>query len=179
MDDQVQSSKRHIIARDFLIPLIVGFVGVAGSLGGVLIANSSSAQQAERQKLIEFEAKIFEQRLELIDRAAKIFGKSPGLQDVWAQYTNRLVISDKGKPPALPMELVDKLTEARGEFQSVLFLAQAYFGPNTRAAIDDLSAIQGPWWQKPKAKQDALVAAMLAEASVGLTAIPSLTKHAR
>ena len=178
MTEQVQNSKRHIVARDFLIPLIVGIVGVAGSLGGVLIANSNSAQLAERQKLIEFETKIFEQRLSLIDRAAKIFGKSPGLQDVWTQYTNR-ISSTKGKSPTLPAQLVEKLTEAQGEFQSVVFLAQVYFGPNTRAAITDMSSIEGPWWKKPKAKQDALIAAMLSEASVGLTAIPSLGKHAQ
>lgn len=179
MTDQAQSSKWHVTAKDLLIPLIVGIIGVVGSLGGVYMANSNSAEQAERQKLIEFEAKIFEQRLALIDRTAKVFGKSPALQDVWTQYIDRLDVAYKGKQHTLPMEVIDKLAEAQGEFQSVLFLARGYFGPNTQAAINELSAMEGPWWQKPKDKQDALVMAMLAEASVGLSALPSLGQKSR
>lgn len=168
--------RRHIWARDFIIPLLVGIVGVAGSLGGVFIAGWNSARQAETQKLIELQGKFFDQRLALIDRTARVFGKSPGLQDFWTLYVKELRSnSDSSK---LPADLIDKLTEAQGEFQSVLFLSRAYFGPKTQAAIAELSDAEGPWWQKPKAKQDALIVAMLSETGYGLSAISTLAEQA-
>jgi hypothetical protein len=67
--------------------------------------------------------------------------------------------------------------QAQGEFQSVLFLAQAYFGPKTKAAIAALGSTEGPWWTKPKAKQDALMAAMIEEASLGLRVLPNMLQE--
>lgn len=147
-------------------------MGVVGSLGGVVIANSSSARQAELQRAIELESKVVDQRITLIDRAAKVFGKSPGLQDLWERYRESL--EAKGHSAKVPTELIEKLADAQGEFQSVLFLSQAYFGPRTKGAVSELSAAEGPWWQKPKAKQDALIEAMLSETAYGLSASPAL-----
>lgn len=168
--------RRHILVRDYVIPLMVGLVGVAGSLGGVFIGGSISARQAETLKVIELEGKVVDQRLALIDRAAKVFGKSPGLQDFWEHYQQELT-ANNGSSSKIPADLIEKLVEAQGEFQSVLFLSHAYFGPNTKAAISELSAEKGPWWQKPKAKQDALIVAMLSESGYGLRAIPQLVKQ--
>ncbi|MEJ8838404.1 hypothetical protein [Ramlibacter sp. AN1133] len=156
--------------------MLVGMVGVAGSLGGVLIAGVTSARQAEIQKTIELEGKLVDQRIALIDRAAKVFGKSPGLQDLWERYRQHLSAPDGAAK--MPAELIEKLAEAQGEFQSVLLLSQAYFGPKTKVAIFELSAAEGPWWQKPKAKQDALIQAMLSETGYGLSAIPTVQKRA-
>lgn len=178
MTEQEPPSKRHVFARDLLMPLIVGAVGVIGSLSGVLIGNASNARQAERQQQVAFQTRILDQRLALIDRAARIFGKSPGLQDVWGLYLKATGAAHDGTAPELPMALLDKLTEAQGEFQSVLFLSQVYFGPKTRAAIKDLSSTDGPWWQKPKPKQDAFIAAMVSEATLGVDAVPSLGSSA-
>lgn len=175
MTEPTNPPRFHIWARDFAIPLLVGVVGVVGSLGGVFIAGASSARLAETQKAIELEGKFVDQRFALIDRTAKVFGKSPGLQDLWERYRQELTANNG--PGKMPADLIEKLAEAQGEFQSVLFLSQAYFGPKTREAIDELSAAEGPWWQKPKAKQDALITAMLSETGYGLSAIPILVNR--
>ncbi len=173
MPEVEKFGRRHVVVRDFLIPLLVGAVGLIGSLGAVYLVNENNTRQLETQKTIEFESRVLDQRLVLIDRAAKIFGKSPGLQDLWSRYLTSLPHSSRNGKHEPPLEVLEKLTEAQGEFQSVLFLAQAYFGQKTKAAITDLGSVKGPWWTKPKVKQDALIAAMVEEASLGLKTLPS------
>lgn len=179
MANREQVGKRHLVGRDFVIPVLVGVVGLSGSLGGVYLANANNARQADRQVAINYESKILDQRQLLIDRTAKIFGQSPGLDDLWSRYLEPI-----NKPKALPklarpMDVTAKLMEAQGEFQSVLFLAAAYFGPKTKAAIADLGSTEGPWWTKPKVKQDALVSAMIEEMSLGLRVLPNVLHEAK
>lgn len=177
MPDNEQLGSRHLVARDFLIPLLVGAVGLGGSLGGVYLANANNARQADVQKAIEYEGKIVDQRLALIDRTAKIFGESPGLMDLWSRYLEPVHRPKAAPKLAQPLDVTEKLMEAQGEFQSVVFLAQAYFGPKTKAAITDLSSVQGPWWTKPKDKQNALVDAMIEETWLGLKALPDVLRR--
>jgi hypothetical protein len=134
-----QLGKQHLVGRDFVIPILVGVVGLSGLLGGVYLANTNNARQADRQAVMNYESKVLDQRLSLIDRTAKIFGQSPGLDDLWSRYLEPIQ-----KPKALPklarpIDVTEKLMQAQGEFQSVLFLAQAYFGPKTKAAIAALA----------------------------------------
>lgn len=171
MSDLPAVGKHHLVARDFVIPILIGIVGVAGSLGGVYIANANAAKQAEVQKTIEFESKWFDQRLQLIDRTANIFGKSPGLQDVWVQYLEELAAKARGKSKNVPPEVLEKITEAQGEFQSVIMLIPLYFGPKSTAALQGLSDIKGPWWMKPREKRDALLVAMSQEVTYGLKSL--------
>jgi len=147
---------------------------VTGSLGGVYLANANAAKQAATQKAIELESKWFDQRIALIDRTAKIFGKSPGLQDVWEQYLNEVAVHTRKKSKTIPPEIIEKMTEAQGEFQSVIMLLPLYFGPKTVAALKTLSDIRGPWWTKPKDKQDALLVAMSEEIKYGIRLLPSV-----
>jgi len=130
--------QRNSWARHFAIPLLVGVVGVAGSLGGVLIASVTSARQAEIQKTIELEGKLVDQRIALIDRAAKVFGKSPGLQDLWERYRQYLSATDG--PAKMPGELIEKLAEAQGEFRA--------FCSSVRP-----TSVQRPRWQFPSCLQ--------------------------
>lgn len=167
-------SKHHTLARDFLIPILVGIVGLVGSLGGVYIANSHNTKQATTQKAIEFESKILEQRISLLDRTAKIFGKSPGLQDYWEKYIKIEIPNKTQESNISSSDLIDRLTDAQGEFQSVVMLASVYFGPKTNQALSELSDVKGPWWTKPKEKQDALLTAMSQELSFGFQSLPIL-----
>ena len=168
--ESCMTSRSHAVARDLYVPLIVGIFALLGTIAGVLLANAHNTKLAERQIVIEFEGKIYEKRIELIDRTANIFGKSPGLQDVWSQYIEKTTVEQSKQSP---IELAEKLSEAQGEFQSVVFLSQAYFGPRTRSALADLSASSGPWWNKPKDKQDALLASMISEVTFGMTILPA------
>ena len=139
--------------KDFVLVLI----GVAGTLAGVMVTNNQSVENDKSTRIYTYQSKIIDQRINLIDRAANIFGKSPGLQDTFKEYSDGF---SKGK---IEQSVIDKITDAQGEFQSVVFLASVYFGPKTQKALKDLSDINAPWWAKPKALQDNLIVSMTAE----------------
>lgn len=143
--------------KDIILPITLCFLGLLGTLGGVIVANHLSSVNEKEARLYAYHTKIIEQRINLVDRAAKIFGKSPGLQDTWREYRIKMNKEEVDKL------IVDKLTEAQGEFQSIIFLSGIYFGPNTQQALKDLGEAPGPWWEKPKDKQDSFVSAMASE----------------
>lgn len=162
------SNEKRSRMVDLAVPLAVGLIGILGSLGGVYLGNIMSLTQTERVKAIEWESQILAQRIALLDRAAKIFGKAPGIQDVWDKYTAGL---GKSEPK---LEVVEKLTEYQGEYQSVVYLSVIYFGPKTRAALKELSDEKVPWWNKQKSKQDALLGAMSEELTLGVNRLPKI-----
>jgi hypothetical protein len=172
MSPQDDLGRRHAVGRDFLIPLLVGIVGLSGSLGGVVVANSNNARQAEFQSAIDLQGRILDQRLALIDRSAKIFGESEGLSVLSAQ--NAAPNSETHLMPDRHVEISERLMEAEGEFHSVIFLAHAFFGPKTKAAIASLDSNQGKWWMKPKTGQNRLIDAMLEESWYNLDALTEL-----
>ncbi|MCY4767005.1 hypothetical protein [Klebsiella aerogenes] len=145
--------KIYFYIKDFALVLI----GVAGTLAGVMVTNNQNVENDKSAQIYTYQSKIIDQRIKLIDRAANIFGKSPGLQDTFKEYSNGL---SKGE---IEQPVIDKITDAQGEFQSVVFLASVYFGPKTQKALKDLSDINAPWWAKPKVLQDNLIMAMTTE----------------
>ena len=177
--DIPQSSRIAYIAEKILIPLIVGIVGVGGALGGAYTTGWLNVRQFEKQKAVEWESQIFTQRMGIIDRSATIFGKSPGIQDFWRKYVSSLpetVDLVKFDPS---VEVVTKLTEYHGEFESVMNLAALYFGPKTRDAIRSIGTEPGPWWNKSKEGRDAFIQAMVEELTVNFRHFPEVLRSAR
>lgn len=76
--------------KDIILPLALALLGILGTLGGVLITNHQNSVNEKESRLYEYQTKIIEQRIVLIDRAAKIFGKSPGLQDIWKEHLDTI-----------------------------------------------------------------------------------------
>lgn len=111
--------------KDIILPLALALLGILGTLGGVLITNYQNSVNQKESRLYEYQTKIIEQRIILVDRAAKIFGKSPGLQDIWKEHLDMI---KKGKVDQL---VVDKLTDAQGEFQSVIYLQYLFWPKNS------------------------------------------------
>ncbi len=157
-----QKKRRGMYFKDIILPLALALLGILGTLGGVLITNYQNSVNQKESRLYEYQTKIIEQRIILVDRAAKIFGKSPGLQDIWKEHLDMI---KQGKVDQL---VVDKLTDAQGEFQSVIYLSSIYFGPKTQQALKDFNEIPGPWWTKSKDKQDNFVSSMALEINYGI-----------
>ncbi|HHD7487392.1 TPA: hypothetical protein ACOVI5_002028 [Klebsiella oxytoca] len=153
---------RGMYFKDIILPLALALLGILGTLGGVLITNYQNSVNEKESRLYEYQTKIIEQRIILVDRTAKIFGKSPGLQDIWEGHLDMI---KKGKVDQL---VVDKLTDAQGEFQSIIYLSSVYFGPKTQQALKDFDEAPGPWWTKPKDKQDNFVSSMALEINYGI-----------
>ncbi len=176
MTDPELSLKQRSIWQDCLIPIAVGLVGISGSLGGVYLAGELNIRQAESQKLLDYENQILNQRIAVLERASKIFGKAPGIQDVWSKYSKSFRNS-KGELNNPPLDIVEKLTDYQGEYQSVVSLAGIYFGPKTRTAIADMSSEKKPWWNKSKKNQDAFFAAMSTELTLDLKRLTTLNQR--
>ncbi|MEL5357824.1 hypothetical protein PTR06_00490 [Serratia ureilytica] len=157
-----RKKRRGIYFKDIILPFALAFLGILGTLGGVLITNYQNSVNEKESRLYEYQTKIMEQRIILVDRAANIFGKSPGLQDIWKRHLDMM---EKGSIDQL---IVDKLTDAQGEFQSIIYLSSIYFGPKTQQALKDFDENPGPWWTKPKDKQDNFVSSMALEINYGI-----------
>ncbi|PKN18896.1 MAG: hypothetical protein CVU71_08875 [Deltaproteobacteria bacterium HGW-Deltaproteobacteria-6] len=164
------------IIQFIIIPIIVGLVGVSGTLGGVMIANRHYDRVARTQVAINMETFLFQQRLKVIERAANIFGKIPGIEDIWTEYLQNTKFEKNGVFKA-PVPLAEKLADYQGEFDSVIYLASIYFGPKTRAAITALSNEKEPWWKKKKENRNAFMAALVEELALGINHIPKTLKE--
>ncbi|MBJ8742641.1 hypothetical protein I5370_21720 [Citrobacter sp. FDAARGOS_156] len=88
--NSTRNRRRGMYLKDIILPLTLTFLGILGTLGGVLITNYQNSVNEKESRLYEYQNKIIEQRIILIDRAAKIFGKSPGLQDIWNEHLDMI-----------------------------------------------------------------------------------------
>lgn len=151
-----------------IIPVITGIIGVFGTLAGVYLSNKLISKDMQRKCAIELETTVINQRVEIIKKATNIFGKVPGILELWLHYLEM----NKDKERELPLEIIEKLAAYRGEFESVMYMASLYFGPKTKLAIQELSDEEVPWWSKSKEKQDAFKVAMVQELGFAIKYIP-------
>lgn len=158
------TGKRNGCIRPILAQIIVGIVGIVGVLAGTYFASGLASRESERQRIIEYYLLVFSQRIEIIERAANALGKTPGIEDLWREY------KESSRYPSL--EISKELADYTGEFEAVLWLASIYFGPETRAAISDVSDEEGPWWDKSPEKTDAFMVAMVEELGHGIEELP-------
>jgi hypothetical protein len=170
MNDKYDVIKQSIVPSVF-VPIIVGIVGIIGTLGGVFLSNWHSDRVARTQVVIEMESFIFQQRLRVIEKAANVFGKIPGIEDIWDEYLHNIKMDKEGGTQS-PAHLAEKLADYHGEFDSVMYLAGIYFGPKTKAAIEALVNEKEPWWGKNRKNRNAFMAALVEELSLGINQIP-------
>ena len=114
--------------RDILICAL----GAIASLGGVMLSGTMELNRENNTWTRSYKNEILEKRIEIIDRTAKIFGKSPGISELWGKHLKDVFSHNENK---IDKDLTEKLTEYQGEFQSVIYLASMYFGPKTNSAL--------------------------------------------
>lgn len=141
---------------DFIHIIIGGLIAATSTLCSVYLTNEHNKKISEFQHVLDFEKSTLSKRLEILEKSTRIFGKSPGIQDLWMTYRENI---NKTNNTALSKELA----EYQGEFQTVIWLASIYFGQHTKDSIAKMSSHEGPWWNKPKALQDSFIAAMREE----------------
>jgi len=103
-----------------------------------------------------------QQRIKLIDRVAKIYGKAGGVQDIWNVY--RKALNDKNKS----IELSKVLAEYNSEFNAVIHLSNIYFGPKTKEALTNMAKLNSPLWNKDKDLVSKYLDAMSFELQYGI-----------
>jgi len=143
------------------------FIGLLGVIIGAVLTTYLSNDLANKSwvKQVNYEEKktISNKRIELIDKTASVFAKSPGISDIWSSYLKDL---DKNEFEIKNIELSEKLAQYNSEYYSVISLDHLYFGPKTKAVIDELGKEDKPWWQKNKDLTDKLLTTLIEELNI-------------
>lgn len=155
------------LAPEKIRMLFVAAIGVISSISAVVLTNHLNSKQDFRKNEFSYENQIINKRLEIIDRAAKVFGKSPGISDFWLMYIKNTKIGNSENQASF--SVTEKLTDYQGEFQSILWMSEIFFGPETKKSIANMGTEKGPWWEKSKDKQEKYINAMLSELTYGLS----------
>lgn len=153
---------REDLTSKVIAPIVVALISLIGGLSGVLIGGHLSTEAENDRLKINYKNEILQQRIRLIDRAASIYGKAPGIRDVWVEYLK----SDNDKPKG-NLELSEKLADYNSEFNAVINLSGIYFGPETRKALTAMAENSSPWWEKDGKLVNQYLGAMASELKYG------------
>jgi hypothetical protein len=148
----------------YIFPAILIFLG--GLLSVYLTSKMNRDDWKERANY-EQQVKLFEQRLQLIDRTTAVTGKMPSANDLFNLYFSNL--TDTFKQNKLDkdqqIDLAEKLGTIRAELRSVMFLNQIYFGDSTKTKIQKylIADKQETWWNLPESNYNDIVETMAKE----------------
>jgi hypothetical protein len=119
------------------------------------LVNYYSFSQQDRLSAREWEREVVKSRLELVDRLARIVGRSH-------------LISNLTKKHPSSIEIEQKVAEFYSDYSSIVIAAKIYFGPKTIAAVNKLAGTRESWVEKNIEDVKALLTAMNEELTVGL-----------
>lgn len=148
----------------YIFPALLIFLG--GLIGVYLTSKFNHNDWAERTNH-EQQIKLFEQRLQLIERTTSITGKMPSTNDLFNFYFSN--ITDTSHQNNLTNEqlisLTEKLGNIRAEMRSVMFLNQIYFGDSTKAKIHKylITDCRSTWWDLPDSNYNDIIETMAKE----------------
>jgi len=166
----------NTLLAQVIVPLIIGFIGVFGTIAGVYTTYTLTSQESKKARAIEYEMTIVNQRIEIINQAARIYGKEPGISDLWLIYLQETSdnIANGNIATQHSTELSEKLADYNSEYESVVWMAALYFGPKTREALAELGKETGPWWTKNPDTVDEFMVAMVEEINLGIEFLPDI-----
>lgn len=152
------------IFTKYVLPSILIFFG---GLLGVFLTSKLNRDDWKDRANYEQQVKLFEQRLQLIERTAVITGKMPSTNDLFNLYFSNLTdtIKQNKFDKDQQMALTEKLGVIRAELRSVMFLNQIYFGDSTRAKIQKylITDKKATWWNLPENVYNEIVETMAKE----------------
>ena len=146
-----------------IMPILVAMIGLLGGLAGVLIGSHLSTEAAKEIAQVEYKNELLQQRVKLLNRATLIYGKAPGIQDIWRKYLQPENESSEGS-----VELSKTLAEYNAEFNAVMSLSSVYFGPKTHEALKTMAQKSSPWWEKDGQLVQDYIGAMASELKYGI-----------
>ena len=153
----------NIIVSQVIIPIATALIGLLGGLAGVYLGSNLSADASKQIIQVNYQNELLQQRIRILDRAAAIFGKSPGISNVWTAY-----LDARPEVSGSFVSLSRDLAEYNSEFNSVIHLSNIYFGPKTREALKSMNEHSSPWWTKNSDMVTNYLAAMASELKYGI-----------
>jgi len=150
--------------KELIVAIVVALIGLFSGLTGVYVGSSINANSAKELASYSYQNELLQQRIKLLDRAAAIYGKAPGIQDVWKSY----LVTNANKTSEKSIELSKILAEYNAEFNAVINLSGIYFGPKTHESLKIMGANESPWWEKNDELVKNYMGSMAAELKYGI-----------
>lgn len=143
---------------------MVVLISLPVSIIGSYFSTKWQLDNWESQKQIELRENLIEKRMEIIDRAANVMGKTNAAKVMWLIYEDDVKkMSQNNCKSSDIKDTINKLADYYGEFKSVINLGLAYFGPKTGRAISDLSDGNVSYWDIDPGKMQLALDAMRSE----------------
>jgi hypothetical protein len=148
----------------YILPAILIFFG---GLIGVYLTSKFNHNDWKERTQYEQQLKIFEQKLNLIERTTTVTGKMPSASDLFDIYFSNYI--DTSKHNKLSKEeqisISEKLGNIRAELRSIMFLNQIYFRDSTKAKIQKylITDKKSTWWNIPDSSYNDIVQTMAKE----------------
>lgn len=146
-----------------VIPIASALIGLIGGLSGVYLGSNLSADASKQIVQFNYQNELLQQRIRLLDRAAAIFGTSPGINDIWTEY-----LKNHPESSEIVGRLSQDLAKYNAEFNSVIYLSSLYFGPKTHEALTLMGEQSSPWWTKNRELVTNYLSAMASEIKYGI-----------
>lgn len=146
--------------KDVIIPIVTALIAFFASM---FVTQKTIDHQNDTLNR-EYQLKIFEKRMSIIDEASKLRGAEPNTNDIFNQYV-KSVINNKS---STILSLSKQLGEYNSRWQANLALSSLYFGESTQFAIAQMSNQSAPWWNKKREFQDNYLNAMIKELYLGI-----------
>ena len=143
--------------------IAIAIIGLFGTIAGVYLGSSLNLKANKEAVSLAYKNELLQQRIKIIDRAAVIYGKAPGIQDIWGVYLKKL----NGKSEQV-VEFSKALADYNAEFNAVINLSNVYFGPKTQKALETMCRKDSPWWMKDKELVTKYLGAMESELKYGI-----------
>ena len=156
------------------------FLIFLGGLLGVYLTSKLNQDDWQHRVIYEQQVKIFEQKLNLIERTTAIIGKMPSTSGLFNFYLSNIIDTVKQNRLSKDQEIAlnEKLGEIRGEVRSLMFLNQIYFGDSTKAKIQRYLIIDKTklWLNIPEESYNDIVETMAKELNSNILTQPSYSQ---
>ncbi len=129
--------------QELTIPIVIAIIGLLSTLAGVYLGASLNLKANKEAAILVYKNELLQQRIKIIDRAAAIYGKAPGIKDIWEVY-----LKESYGKPGQSIKLSKTLADYNAEFNAVINLSSIYFGPKTHEALKAMCKKDSPWWMK-------------------------------
>jgi hypothetical protein len=168
--------------RDKLIlAVIVAVFSIIGSFIAILLTSKYEQSTWVRETVYNYQSTMLQHRIDIYDRAARIFALRKQVEIIQSSLElmpDRLLAEDPVCSSEIMRDAQDlrfRLDDLNAEFTSVANSATLYFGPDTRAAIQDLTVNHNPeWWTASDDLLFSVLQAMRDELTYGFEDMNSL-----
>lgn len=151
--------KKYRILKNILIPLTTAALAFAGALIGTYLSSKFEQSNWEARFDLEQKKSILHKRVELMDKTASLFGRTPIFDGLSANIDHSIellqikkdCLESRSSPDECEIKIDTSIVERsakersvmHAELSSIFLLASIYFGPDTKKSMQAISA--NPW----------------------------------